>query len=411
MKLWVKIFIGLLLGALTGLILGEKAIYLKPLGTIFLSLINMIIVLLILASMTVGITNIHDPKKLGRVGGKTIAIYLMTTLIAIATALFLANVFHLGEGLGLRAAETIPAKPFSLSEIILSIIPTNPIAAMVNENILQVIVFAVFLGIAINFSGSKGKPLLNFFESLADVMYRLTSLIMEFSPIGVFGIMAWVTGTFGLNLLFPLFNFLIIYYLACIFHFMVVYGSLLKGIGRLGLWPFFKGMGDAIMMAFSTCSSAATLPVAMHCAQENLGVSKNISGFVLPLGITLNMNGGAIYQAMSAVFIAQAYGIHLDFSAYVTIVLTTTFSAIGTAGIPGGGLIMLSAVLTSVGLPLEGLAILAGIDRLRDMMTTVLNILGDAAVTVFIAKQEGELDERKYYHTELIEFEGEGGEA
>ena len=161
------------------------------------------------------------------------------------------------------------------------------------------------------------------------------------------------------------------------------------------------------MMAFSTCSSAATLPVAMHCAQENLGVSKNISSFVLPLGITMNMNGGAIYQAMSAVFVAHAYGISLDISSYITLMLTTMFSSIGTAGIPGGGFIMLSAVLTSVGLPLEGLALLAGIDRLRDMMTTVLNILGDAAVTVLIAKQEKELDERQYYHSELVEFGGE----
>jgi dicarboxylate/amino acid:cation (Na+ or H+) symporter, DAACS family len=406
MKLWVKIFISLILGAITGLILGEKAIYLKPLGTLFLNLISMIIVLLILSSMAVGITSLHDPKKLGRVGGKAIGIYLLTTLIAIIMALILANVFQVGQGLALKAAEITPVETPSISDIILSIVPSNPIAAMVNGNILQIIVFAVFLGIAINFSGPKGKPLLHFLESLADVMYRLTSLIMEFSPIGVFGLTAWMTGTFGLTLLMPLMKFLGVYYLACLFQLMVVYGGLLKGIGRLQLWPFFRGMGDAIMMAFSTCSSAATLPVAMHCAQENLGVSKNISGFVLPLGITMNMNGGAIYQAMGAIFVANAYGIPLDLSSYVTLILTTIFSAIGTAGIPGGGFIMLSAVLNSVGLPLEGLAILAGIDRLRDMMTTVLNILGDAAVTVFISKQEGELNERQYYHTELVEFEG-----
>jgi dicarboxylate/amino acid:cation (Na+ or H+) symporter, DAACS family len=407
MKLWAKIFIGLILGALTGLILGEKAVYLKPLGTIFLNLINMIIVLLILSSMAVGITNIHDPKKLGRVGGKTIGIYLSTTLIAILMGIILANFFQVGEGLNLQV-ETIPqVQTPSLSEILISIVPTNPIAAMVNGNILQVIVFAVFLGIAINFSGEKGKPLLHFLESLADVMYRLTSLIMEFSPIGVFGIMAWVTGTFGLTLLVPLLIFLIAYYIACLIHMAFVYCAiLLKGISGLQIKPFFKGMGDAIMMAFSTGSSAATLPVAMHCVQENLGVSKNISSFVLPLGITMNMNGTAIFQAMSAVFIAKAYGIPLDLSSYITLAMTATLSAIGTAGVPGSGFIMLSAVLNSLGLPLEGLAILAGIDRLRDMATTVLNILGDAAVTVFIAKQEGELDERKYYHSELVEFEG-----
>lgn len=406
MKLWMKIFIGLVLGAITGLIIGEQAVYLKPLGTLFLNMINMVIVLLILSSMAVGITSIHDPKKLGRVGGKSVGIYLMTTLIAIGVGLVLANAFELGQGLGLQAKEINQAKSLSLTDILISIIPSNPIAAMVKGDILQVIVFAVFLGIAINFSGAKGKPLLSFLESLADVMYRLTSIVMEFSPIGVFGLMAWVTGTFGLTLFLPLFKFLALYYTACILHFLFVYGSILKGLGRLQLFPFLRGMGDAIMMALSTCSSAATLPVAMHCAQENLGVSKNISGFVLPLGITMNMNGGAIYQIMSAIFIANAYGIPLDAYNYVTLILTTTFSAIGTAGVPGGGFIMLSAVLTSVGLPLEGLALLAGVDRLRDMMTTVLNILGDAAVTVYIAKQEGELDERQYYHSELVQFGG-----
>ncbi len=404
MKLWVKIFIGIALGVVAGLLLGEKAIYLKPLGSLFLNLINMIIVLLILASMTVGITSIHDPKKLGRVGGKTIGIYLATTIIAISAGTILANLFDLGAGLSLATKEANPAKTLSIGEILLSVVPSNPIAAMVKGDILQVIVFAVFLGLAINFSGSKGKPLLNVLESLADVMYRLTSLIMEFSPIGVFALMAWVTGTFGVSLFIPLFKFLGVYYLCCILHFICVYGGLLKAVGRLAIIPFLRGMGDAIVMAFSTCSSAATLPVAMHCAQENLGVSKNISSFVLPLGITMNMNGGAIYQMMSAIFVANAYGIPLDFSKYATLFLTTTFSAIGTAGVPGGGLIMLSAVLSSVGLPLEGLALLAGIDRLRDMMTTLLNILGDAAVTVFIAKQEGELNETQYYHSELVQF-------
>lgn len=395
MKLWVKIFIGLLLGALTGLLLGENAVYLKPLGTLFLNMINMIIVLLILSSMIVGVTAIHDPDKLGRVGGKTIGIYLITTLISIGLGIGFAESLHLGDGLGLRAIVDLPSQSLSIGDILTSIIPKNPIAAMSKGDILQVIVFAVFLGLAINLSGEKGKPLLNFFESLSDVIYRLTSMIMEFSPIGVFGLMAWVTGTFGLTLLYPLIKFLGAYYLVCILHFVCVYGGLLR-LGKLKLLPFIRGMRDAIMMALSTCSSAATLPIAMHCAQENLGASKSISNFVLPLGISMNMNGGAIYQSMAAIFVAHAYGIPLDLYSYIILVLTTVFSAIGTAGIPGGGLIMLSAVLSAMGLPLEGLAILAGIDRLRDMMTTVLNILGDAAVTVFIAKQEKELNEQVY---------------
>lgn len=405
MKLWAKILIGLTAGAITGLIIGPSAIYLKPLGTIFLNLINMIIVLLVLSSMVAGITSIHDPMKLGRLGIKTLLIYFTTTIIAISLGIGIANLFEVGSQLNLQLTEPVVAKPMSIGDIFVSMVPSNPIAAMVNGNILQVIVFSVFLGIAINFSGERGKPLLRVMESLSDVMYRLTSIVIEFSPIGVFGIMAWVTGTFGLGLLLPLFQFLGVYYLACAIQAGVVYCTMLKGLANLRVIPFFKGMGDALVMAFSTGSSAATLPVAMHCTQENLGVSKNISSFVLPLGISVNMNGTAIFQVMSAIFIANAYNIPLDLYAYATLMVTATFSAIGTAGVPGSGFIMLSAVLTSVGLPLEGLAILAGIDRLRDMVTTTLNIFGDSVVTVVIAKLEGELDERQYNHTEIVKYE------
>lgn len=407
MKLWLKILIAIVLGVITGAILGPYAEYLKPIGQAFLSLISMIIVLLVLSSMTVGITSIHDPQKLGRVGLKTLALYMVTTAIAIMIGIVFAKIFQPGEGLGLQGPAQINMQtPPSLSEIFLSIIPSNPIASLVQGNVLQIIVFSVFLGISINFAGEKGKPLLHVMESLADVMYRLTSVVMEFSPIGVFAIMAWVAGTFGLSVLFPLLKFLLLYYLACGVHLLVVFCGGLKFLAKLSPWPFFRGMSDAIMVAFSTCSSSATLPVSMHCAQENLGVSKNISSFVLPLGSTINMNGAALYQGMAAVFIAQSYGIDLDIQALLTIVITATLSAIGAAGIPGTGFIMLSVVFSSVGIPMEGLALLASIDRVREMVSTVLNVLGDAVVAVYIAKQEGELDVRQYNHKELSEMEG-----
>jgi DAACS family dicarboxylate/amino acid:cation (Na+ or H+) symporter len=407
MKLWIKILIAIVLGVITGAILGPKAEFLKPIGTMFLSLINMIIVLLVLSSMTVGITSIHDPQKLGRVGLKTLLMYLITTMFAIALGLLLAKFFPTGTGLNLHTTGEIHLNETpSISEIILSIIPTNPIASLVEGNVLQIIVFALFLGIAINFAGEKGKPLLEMLESLADVMYRLTSIIMEFSPIGVYAIMASVTGSFGLSVLLPLLKFLLLYYLACGVHVLVVFCGILWGLAKLHPWPFFRGMSDAIMVAFSTCSSSATLPVSMHCCQKNLGVSKNITSFILPLGSTINMNGAAIFQGMSAVFISQAYGINLEWQALITIVVTASLSAIGAAGIPGTGFIMLSVVFASVGLPIEGLALLAGIDRVREMVSTVLNILGDAVVAVYIAKQEGELDERQYNHEELVELEG-----
>jgi Na+/H+-dicarboxylate symporter len=406
MKLWVKILIALILGLITGMILGPQAEMLKPIGTIFLNLINMIIVLLVLSSMTVGITSIHDPKKLSKIGTKTILYYLTTTIIAIVLGLFFSKFFALGDGLGFEFAGQIKNQDTpTLGEIFLSIIPTNPVASLAEGNVLQIIVFALFLGFAINFAGEKGKPLLQLFESLADVMYRLTSIIMEFSPIGVFALMAWVAGTFGAQVLYPLLKFLIIYYMACLFHLVVVFGGMLTGIARLNPLPFFKGMSDAIMLAFSTSSSTATLPVSMHCVQKNLGVSKNITNFMLPLGSTVNMNGAAIFQGMAAVFVANAYGITLDLQSLLTIVITGTLSSIGAAGIPGTGFIMLSVVFASVGLPIEGLALIAGIDRIREMGSTVLNVLGDAVCAVCISKQEGEFDERQYYHTELVELE------
>lgn len=410
MKLWVKILIAIVLGIIAGGILGPHADYLKPVGDIFLSLINMIIVPLVLSSMTVGITSIHDPQKLGRVGVKTLLLYLTTTFIAISLGIFFAKIFNLGTYIGLHtnvpiANQSLMPATQGIGGILLSVIPSNPVASLASGNILQVIVFAIFLGISINFAGEKGRPLLEFFESLAEVMFRLTSIVMEFSPYGVFAIMAWVAGSFGLSVLIPLSKFLFTYYLASVVHILFVFCGILWLAG-LNPLPFFRGMTDAVMVAFSTCSSSATLPVSMHCVQKNLGVSKNITSFVLPLGSTVNMNGAALFQGMSVVFVAQAYGINLDLKSLFTIVITGTLSAIGAAGIPGTGFIMLSVVFSSVGLPIEGLALLAGIDRLREMASTILNVLGDAVCAIYIAKKEGELDESQYNHEELVEMEG-----
>ncbi|MEC7838711.1 MAG: dicarboxylate/amino acid:cation symporter [Chlamydiota bacterium] len=409
MKLWVKILIAMLLGIIVGTMMtwaGYDTVMFKPVGDIFLRLINMIIVLLVLSSMTVGITSIHDPQKLGRVGLKSLILYICTTAAAISIGIAFAKLFKVGIGMGLTTSTELSVHETpAMGDIILQIIPYNPMASLVEGNVLQIIVFALFLGISINFAGERGRPLLEFLESLADVMYRLTSIVMEFSPIGVFAIMAWVTGTYGLETLYELGFFLGTYYLACAVHVVVILCGVLYFLAKLNPLPFLKGMGDAIMLAFSTSSSSATLPVSMHCVQENLGVSKNITRFILPLGSTVNMNGAGLFQGMAVIFIANAYGIPLDWQQMLTIVVTATLSAIGAAGIPGSGFIMLSVVFTSVGLPIEGLALLAGIDRIREMVSTILNVLGDAVVAVYIAKQEGELDERQYYHEDLVEME------
>ena len=406
-RLWVKILLGLACGVVYGLLLGPQAEMLKPVGTLFLNLINMLVVLLVFSSMTVGITSIHDPQKLGRVGIKSLLFYLGTTAIAICIGLFFAKVLKPGVGVGLHATrvtmelEELP----QISTILFGIVPSNPIAAMVDGNVLQIIVFSLFLGLAINFAGEKGRPLLEILESLADVMFRLTSIVMEFAPYGVFAIMAWVAGSFGIGILQVLLKFLFCNYLASAVHVIIVYCGMIWFLARLNPAPFFKGMSDAIAIAFSTNSSSAALPVSLHCTQENLGISRNISNFILPLGATVNMNGTAIFQGITAVFIAQAYGIDLTWSQLGTIVITASLSAIGSAGIPGTGFIMLSVVLTATGLPAEGLAIIAGVDRVREMVSTVVNILGDAVVALYIAKSEGELDEAQYNHAELVELE------
>lgn len=399
--------IGLGLGVIVGVLLGQHAHYLKPVGTIFLGLLNMLVVLLIFSSMTVGITSINDMKKLGRVGLRTILFFMGTTAFAITIALFLAKLINPGVGIGL-SQEMLNVSVDDTPELInmlLSLVPQNPIGSLASGNILQVIVFSIFLGLGINFCGEKGKPLAKVLESLSEVMFRMTGMVMSIAPYGIFAIMAWVSGTFGVGILIPLLKLVFAHYLACTLHCILVFGGILIFIVKMRPGPFFKGMTDAMTLAASTSSSSATLPATLHCVQENLGVSKNIASFVLPLGSTINMNGTAIFQAIATVFISQAYGVDLSWQSLLIIVVTATLSAVGCAGIPGGGLVTLSIVLTSVGLPLEGIAIVAGIDRIRDIIGTVVNILGDAVASVYVAKTEGELNEEQYNSGEYVSYE------
>jgi Na+/H+-dicarboxylate symporter len=334
----------------------------------------------------------RDPAKMGRVGIKTIGLYLCTTAVAIAIGLGLGTVMNMGAGVGMESAKAItPKAPPSIGDTLLGLIPTNPIEAMSTGNVLQVIVFAILLGLAINMSGKAGETVRNGFEALAEVIYKLTAIVIWFAPFGVFALMAWTAGTYGLDLLLPLGMVIVAVYLGCLIHAFVVYGGALWALG-LNPLLFFKGVAEAAAVAFTTTSSAGTLPVSMTCARKNLGVSDSVSGFVLPLGATINMDGTALYQGVCALFVAQVFGVDLSGGDYLTIILTATLASIGTAGVPGAGLIMLSLVLTSVGLPLEGVAIIAGIDRILDMARTSLNVVGDAMVATFVAKSEGELD-------------------
>lgn len=408
MKLWVKILIAMFLGTGVGWWLGDDAMMLQPVGNLFLGLINMLIVPLIFSSMTVGITSIHDPQKLGRVGFKSLLIFASTTMVAIGLGVLFATIGKPGVGLKIDTTEVkeISAPTVAnIGHVLKELIPTNPVASMAEGNILQIIIFSLFLGVAIIYAGEKAKPFQAVLEGLAEVMLSLTTIVMEFSPIGVFAIMAWVSGSFGIKVLLPLFQFLMLYYLACLVQLFFVYFGMLKYWAKLSPMPFVKGMGDAIVLAFSTTSSSASLPASMHCAEHNLGISKNIASFVLPLGTTINMNGAGLFQGMTAVFLAQVYGIDLDWMSLGMVILTGTLSAIGAAGIPGASLVMLSVVLAPIGIPLEGIAILAGIDRVREMISTVLNVLGDALCAVIVAKGENEIDIDQYYHIELVRYE------
>ena len=367
-------------------------IYIKPLGNLFLNLIKMIIVPLVLSSLVVGSASTGDVGKLGRIGIKTLAYYLVTTAIAVVLGLFLANMVNPGLGLSIPVDATAEAKEVpSVIETFLNIIPTNPIQAMADANMLQIIFFALILGIGITLVGEKAKPFLTFFDSIAEVCYKIVAIIMAFAPIGVFGLITPVVAEHGPSALLPLLKVIITVYLSCFLHAAIVYSGAVYFSAKMSPVTFFKGAAPAMMVAFTTSSSSGTLPITMRCAEENLGVPKSISSFVLPLGATINMDGTALYQGVCALFVAQIYGIDLTFVQQLTIVLTATLASIGTAGVPGGGLIMLTMVLQSVGLPLEGMVLVGGIDRILDMARTCINITGDMAGAILVSATEGEL--------------------
>jgi len=395
--LWQQILAGLLLGAVVGALLGDRATLLKPLGDIFISAIKMLIVPLVFSTLVVGITGMGDPQKMGRIGLRTVALYLFTTAFAIAIGLLASTIFQPGAGLDLAYDSSVEAKESpSLVEILVGLVPQNPIDALAQGDILQIIVFAIGLGISLLLIGARGAPMTRVFESFAEAMYKLTEIVMAFAPIGVFGLIANMAGQYGLEILLPLAKVIGVAYLACVVHVLVVYTGLIALVGRLNPVRYFRGSIDALVVAYSSASSSGTLPVSLRCAQDNLGVSRGVSGFVLPVGATINMDGTALYQGVVALFVAQFVGIDLSWADYGMIILTGTLASIGTAGVPGAGLVMLSIVLTQVGLPLEAVGLVAGIDRILDMARTSVNVAGDLMVTVLVGKSEGELDENVY---------------
>lgn len=406
-----KIFIGLFLGIVFGLVLNvmpksylkETIIIgglLKLVGGIFISGIKMLVVPLVFVSLIVGASAIGDPNKLGRVGSKTIIFYLVTTSVAIFIALSLAS--FTDPGIGLDLSNIITKEPTigqstSVVETIINMIPRNPISALAAGKMLQVIVFALLTGISIALLGEKGKPAYKFFESLNEVMMKMVMIIMSIAPYGVFALISKTFATVGFDAIVPLLKYFFTVLIALLLHALITYMGMLKIVGKLDPIQFFKNFVPAMGVAFSTASSSGTLPVTLKTAQERCGASKSISSFTLPLGATINMDGTAIMQGVAVIFIAQVYSVPLSLTALLTVVLTATLASVGTAGVPGVGLITLSMVLQSVGLPIEGIALIIGIDRLLDMTRTAINITGDTVCTLLISKMEGEFDEEIYY--------------
>ena len=317
-------------------------------------------------------------------------LYISTTVVAIVFGLFLGNIIQPGLGLDITGASGDVKSGATIVETILNIFPSNPLMALVNGVMLQVIVFALFLGVSATLIGEKGKKFLEFNESLAEIMYKMTAIVMSFAPYGIFALIAVTAAKYGLAVLAPFAKVIFAVYLGCFLQAIVVYSGLVTLFTKKSPLWFFSGVKEAMLAAFVTRSSSGVLPISMANVQKNLGVSEKVSSFVLPLGATINMDGTALYQGVCALFVAQAFGIDLTFQAQIGILITATLASIGTAGVPGAGLIMLSMVLTSAGLPIEGIGLVAGIDAVLDMARTCINVTGDMCVSTVVAKSEGE---------------------
>lgn len=393
---------------LTGLVRVEKpssiAAEIRPIGTLFLNLLKMIAIPLVLASLIVGAASLGDIKQMARIGGKSIGFYLATTACAITLGLVVANVLQPGLRMPAGASERLMAEfsggvadkvsqelDFSVLDFLLNLVPTNPFDAIASGDMLNIVFFAVFLGLVLSvIPQQKAEPVIRFFDGLSEATIRMVEIVMLIAPVGVFALMSATIADFGFSILQTL-----IWYVAAVvggllLHMLIIYMPMLMIFGKIKVLTFIRGIRRAQLLAFSTSSSAATLPVTMECVEE-MGVPNKISSFVLPLGATINMDGTALYQGVAAIFIAQVYGIPLDLGAQLTVVLTATLASIGTAPVPGVGIIMLIIVLRSVGIPEEGIALILGVDRILDMMRTVVNITGDATASVIVASTEGVL--------------------
>jgi len=406
LKLHTQILIGLILGAVLGPLIGEVAQWIKPIGDAFINLLIMIVVPLVMASLIVGTASLGDLKKLGRIGIKTVGYYLVATAIAVAFGLGAGKAFNPGAGLDedVKAQmltdyagvteeqlERVAEKP-SLAEFLVNIVPRNPFRAMVETNFLQIIFFSLLFGISLTIlSEERRRPILNLLMSVNDAMIVLVKMVMRIAPLGVFALIAAVAAQFGYGVLLTLLKYVVVTIGTMIVFVVTIYPVSLRLSGMSPMF-FFKKYYEVMLFAFSTSSSNATLPINIQVSESDLGVANDVASFVLPLGATINMNGTAIYQGVSTIFIAQVFGIALGFQDLLIVVLTATLASIGAAGVPGIGMVTLTIVLQQIGIPVEGIALVVGVERILDMTRTAVNVTGDTTCAVWVAKTEGELN-------------------
>ncbi|WP_348729848.1 dicarboxylate/amino acid:cation symporter [Rheinheimera texasensis] len=389
-NLSLQVLLALLLGALAGSVLAEQAQLFKPLGSIFLNAIKLLVAPLIFFALVSGILSLQGQQQLGRLAAKTVGLFLFTALLASALGLLVGTLagFEANPALSktVLAEKVIP--PFS--QVLVDLVPSNFLAPFVGGNVLQIIVLAILTGLALNNAGEAVAPIRQFVTAGSSLMFALTQLVLKFTPVGVFGLIAATVGQYGLAVLLPLGSFIVAVYVGCLLHIFGIYGALVKLGSRMSLRDYFRAILPAQLVAFSTASSYGTLPVTYKVVTEKLKVSRSYASFVLPLGSTINMDGcGGIYPAIAAIFIAKLYGIDLDALDYLLIAGTATVASLGTAGVPGTALVMLTVTLTVVGLPLEGIAFIAAVDRIVDMIRTTTNVSGDMAVALVVAESEG----------------------
>lgn len=397
--LWKRILAAMVVGVVVGALWGEGAESIGWMGDLFIRLIRMIVVPLVFVTIVAGVVSMGDPSKLGSLGAKTIILYMVTTLVAITIGLILAVIFQPGAGVDLSGAEPAAAmqEAVPLAERLMAIVPQNPFAALAEGDILATIFFALLIGVSLLTLGERGKPVADFMDASSDVVLRITHWIMEIAPFGVFALIARVTGAQGFDVLLNAVVLAITVFIACAAHLILMHGVvIMKGALKLSPVMFFRGARDAMLVAFSTSSSAATLPVSMSVAEENLGVKPIVASTVLPIGATINMDGTALYVGIVSVFAAQAFGIELSLTDYLLMAGTTTLVSVGTAAVPSASLFLMSAVMDTIGMSADQIAATVGfifiIDRPLDMLRTVVNITGDLSVSTAVANWEGEFD-------------------